>query len=204
MVSERVSGMENPIRDVVVRAEELEKAGKKIYYLNIGDPARFDFHPPKFVIEAAYAALKKPGHACYSASEGIRELREAIGKEDGVPPEQVIITNGVSEGINYSFACLIDPGENVLMPSPTYAPYLTMSRFMGGVDNFYHCEENWIPDVEEARKKINAKTRAILLVNPNNPTGTVYPRKVVKELVDLAGEYNLPVVSDEIYRGMEF
>lgn len=201
-VADRVNGMENPIRDVVAKADELRKKGKKIYPLNIGDPNKFDFKPPEKVVEA-YAQAIRDTYA-YGPSEGIPELREAIAKKEGVEAENVLITMGVSEALYFAFTCLLNPGDNVLLPSPYYPQYYTISKICGGKDNFYEMGGEWVPEASELRKKINEKTKAIAIINPNNPTGAVYPKKLVQQIVDLAGEHDIPIISDEIYVGIEF
>ncbi len=201
-IADRVKGMENPIRDVLAKADELRKKGKKIYPLNIGDPNKFDFKPPEKVVEAYAQAIRET--YTYASSEGIPELREAIGKKEGVSADNVLITMGVSEALNFVFTCLLNPGDNILLPSPYYPQYHTISKICGGKENFYECGEEWVPEVEEFRRKINEKTKAIALINPNNPTGAVYPKKLLQELVDLAGEHEIPIISDEIYKGIEY
>ncbi|MEW6329681.1 MAG: aminotransferase class I/II-fold pyridoxal phosphate-dependent enzyme, partial [Candidatus Micrarchaeota archaeon] len=197
--SSRVLSVEYAIRDVLAAAKALEKKGRKIYYLNIGDPNKFDFVPPAHVLKAFADAVMDPKYSCYAPSEGDPELREAIARREGVTAEDVMITAGMSEGISFLFASLLNPGDNVLQPSPSYPLYMTMSRFYDGKDNYYKCDGNWLPDVDDIRKKINPRTRAIVVINPNNPTGAVYEKKRIKEIVDLAGEHGIPIISDEIY-----
>lgn len=202
-LSERVARMESPIRDVEGKARELEKGGKKIYYLNIGDPDRYDFDAPEHV-KRAYARAALKDKANYAQSEGVLELREEIGKRERVGAEDVLVTSGVSEGALFLFAALLNPGDNLLMPSPSYTQYISMCSVLGGRNNFYGCTGNWMPDLDKLRKGINARTKGIMHINPNNPTGTVCGRKIVQELADIAGEYELPLISDEIYDRIVF
>jgi tyrosine/nicotianamine family aminotransferase len=205
-VTERVRTIEYAIRDVIVYAKELAKAGRKVYYLNIGDPVAFDFDTPQHVKQALFDAVKSGANA-YSASEGLPELREAISKKEkrvngvDVSADDVIVTSGISEGIQMVMAALVDAGDEVLLPGPTYPPYISYAKFFGGKPITYETveEEGWQPNIDDLRKKISEKTRGIVVINPNNPCGALYEEKVVKQILDLAGENCLPVLSDEIY-----
>lgn len=210
-VTERASSIEYAIRDVIVHAKNVAKTGKKIYYLNIGDPCAFDFVTPKHIRQALADAVEK-GENFYSPSEGLPELREAISQKEkrvnniDVSADNVIVTSGISEGIQMVMAALVDAGDEVLLPGPTYPPYISYTRFFGGKPVTYRTseEDGWAPDVEDLRSKITKKTRAIAIINPNNPTGALYQEKTVKEIVDLAGEHDLPIMSDEIYDQIVF
>jgi len=205
-LTERVQNLEYAIRDVIGQARQLEKKGKDVIYLNIGDPLLFDFETPKNVKEAMIQAVKE-SFSGYSPSEGILELREAICEKEkriggiDVLPENVIISNGVSEGIQMVLGALVDNGSEILVPGPAYPPYISYTEFFGGKAIQYRTsEENgWQPDLDDVRSKINDSTRAIVIINPNNPCGALYDKKIVKAMADLAGEYNFPVISDEIY-----
>jgi len=205
-VTKRAQTIEYAIRDVIVLAKKLEKKGKEIIYLNIGDPVRFDFDTPSHVKQALKEAVEK-GANWYSPSEGLPELREAICEKEKrvngveISPENVIITQGISEGIQMLMAAIVESGDEVLVPGPAYPPYISYVRFFGGKPVSYRTvEENgWQPDINDLRSKISRKTRGIVVINPNNPCGALYGEKVVKEVVDLAGEHKLFLVSDEIY-----
>ena len=205
-ITKRVQNLEYAIRDVVAHAKVLEEKGKDVIYLNIGDPLLFDFETPKNVKEAMIKAIKEDFNG-YSPSEGLPELREAICEKEkkvsdiNILPENVIISNGVSEGIQMVLGAIVDNGSEILVPGPTYPPYISYTGFFGGEAVQYRtCEENgWQPDLDDVRSKVNDSTRAIVIINPNNPCGALYNRKIVKAMVDLAGEYNIPVISDEIY-----
>jgi len=205
-VTERVNTIEYAIRDVIVHAKQLAKTGKKIYYLNIGDPVAFDFDTPQHIKHALIKAIEE-GENAYSPSEGLPELREAIAKKEkrvnnvSISPDDVIITTGISEGIQMIMAALIDANDEILLPGPTYPPYISYAKFFSGKPITYETvEENgWQPNVGDLRKKITKRTRGIAIINPNNPCGALYEEKIVKQLLDLAGEHELPVLSDEIY-----
>jgi len=205
-VTERVRTIEYAIRDVVVYAKELVKTGKKIYYLNIGDPVAFDFDTPQHVKQALMRAVEE-GANSYSSSEGLPELRQAISEKErrvngvDVSADDVIVTAGISEGIQMVMAALINAGDEILLPGPTYPPYIVYAKFFGGKPVTYETvEENgWQPNIDDLRRKISEKTRGIVIINPNNPCGALYEEKTVKEIVDLAGENGVPIISDEIY-----
>ncbi|MFH0884221.1 MAG: aminotransferase class I/II-fold pyridoxal phosphate-dependent enzyme [Candidatus Micrarchaeota archaeon] len=192
-----------PIRDIVQEAKALEKKGTKMIYLNIGDPAPFGFRPPQHILDAAADALKQ-NYSGYAPSEGDPELRETVAKYEHVSKEDVFITAGLSEGIDFLFQAMVDPGRNILLPVPTYPLYLTKERISYGTVDFYKCDEKFEPDLESLRKNINKYTKALLVINPNNPTGAVYSRKTVQGIIDIAGEYKLPIISDDVYDQMVF
>ena len=182
------------------------KDGKKIYYLNIGDPAAFDFKTPQNVKDALCKAVQKDDNY-YSPSEGRLDLREAIVRKEkkvnnvDITADDVLVTEGISEGIQMILGALVEKGDEILFPGPTYPPYISYTRFFDGTPVSYETieEEGWHPNIDDLRSKITKKTRAIVIINPNNPTGSVYDRKTIKEILDIAGEHDLPVLSDEIY-----
>jgi aspartate/methionine/tyrosine aminotransferase len=205
-VTARAKNVEYAIRDVVVYAREVAKTGKKIFNLNIGDPAAFDFKTPQHVKDALCKAVNQDNNY-YSQSEGIPELREAVVRKEkrvnnvDITANNVIITEGISEGIQMLLAALVEKGDEILFPGPTYPPYISYTKFFEGTPVAYETieKEGWIPNIDNLRSKISPKTRAIVITNPNNPTGSVYSAKMIKEMLDIAGEYDLPVLSDEIY-----
>ncbi|ASJ08747.1 alanine aminotransferase [Thermococcus siculi] len=209
--SERAMGIEYAIRDVVLPARELEKKGVKVIRLNIGDPGQYDFQPPEHMREAYCKAIQE-GHNYYGPSEGLPALREAIVQRErnkngvDITPDDVRVTAAVTEALQFIFGALLNPGDNILVPSPSYPPYTGLVKFYGGIPNEYLTveEDGWQPDIDDIRKKINERTRAIAVINPNNPTGALYEKKTIKALLDLAGEYDLPVISDEIYDLMTY
>jgi alanine-synthesizing transaminase len=205
-VTERVKTIEYAIRDVIVYAKQIAKTGKRIFYLNIGDPVAFDFDTPQHVKKALAKAVEK-GANRYSPSEGLPELRQAISEKERrinsveVSAENIIVTAGISEGIQMVMAALLDAGDEILLPGPTYPPYISYARFFGGKPVTYETveSEGWQPNIDDLRSKVSEKTRGIVIINPNNPCGALYEEKVVKQILDLAGEYGVPVLSDEIY-----
>lgn len=209
--AKRTEKLTYAIRDVVVEADKLEKQGKKILHLNIGDPNVFGFFTPKHMIEAVNRAMLENKNN-YAHSMGVPEAREAIVKEQerlgikNVTPDDVLVTTGVSEGIELVLNALLNPGENILTPIPGYPVYLAVLHKIGASPNQYMTsEENgWQPDLDDIRKKINEKTRGIVLINPGNPTGSLYERKTLEEIIDIANEHSLVVFSDEIYNKIVF
>lgn len=199
------------IRDLIPYVKEVERRGKKVIYLNIGDPLKYDFKTPDHIIEA-YVKASRKGYNYYSDSQGILELREAISKYErrinsiDVDPQYIVVTGGVAEAINFIIRAFTDPGDSILIPSPSYPSYIGAPYLYYGEAVEYKCveEEGWRPDIEDLRKKINNKTRLLVIINPNNPTGAVYSRRAIKEIVDLACEYGIPIVSDEIYNQIIF
>jgi aspartate/methionine/tyrosine aminotransferase len=205
-VTERVKNIEYAIRDVIVHAKEIAKTGKKIFYLNIGDPVAFDFSTPLHVRQALCKAVEE-GANNYSPSEGLPELRQAVAEKErrinsvSISAEDVIVTSGISEGIQMVMAALIDEGDEILLPGPAYPPYISYAKFFGGKPVTYETvEENgWQPNIDDLRRKISKKTRAVAIINPNNPCGALYGETIVKQIIDMAGEHDLLVLSDEIY-----
>jgi aspartate/methionine/tyrosine aminotransferase len=205
-VTGRASNIEYAIRDVIAYTTQLVKDGKKIYYLNIGDPAAFDFKTPQNVKDALCNAVQKDDNY-YSPSEGRLDLREAIVRKEkkvnnvDITADNVLITEGISEGIEMILGALVEKGDEILFPGPTYPPYISYTRFFDGTPVSYETieDECWHPNIDDLRSKITEKTRAIVIINPNNPTGSVYDGKTIKEILDIAGEHDLPVLTDEIY-----
>jgi len=205
-LSNRLEPLKYAIRDLVPIAKEVEKESGRVIYLNIGDPLKFDFDTPQHIKDALSKAVEDRWNF-YSPSEGIQDLREAIAYKERtfnnvqVDPSHVIVTAGVSEAINFVAAALIDAGDEALIPGPAYAPYVNFIQLYGGKPVHYRCieSEGWKPDLNDIKTKINERTRFILIINPNNPTGAIYDEHVVKEILDLAATYEIPVVSDEIY-----
>ena len=204
--SRNIFDIKYAIRDFVPIAKELERKGRKVIYLNIGDPLKYDFETPRHVIEALYKAARQ-GHNYYSESQGIIELREAISEylenfhKLSVDPDRIVVTNGVAEAINFTIRLFADPGDEVLVPSPSYPAYLSVPKIFHVAPVEYICryEDGFQPDPDDIRRKISERTKLIILNTPNNPTGAIYKAKVLREILDIAGEYDIPVVSDEIY-----
>ena len=181
-----------------------QAAGKKLLFLNIGDPLQFDFSTPSHIVEATYQAMLA-GKTGYAPSSGVEEATQAIRDEAGRQGIQnvqdVFLASGVSEAIEIALASLINPGENLLIPSPGYPLYqAVLTKFGAEAVPYYLDESNgWQPDPDEIARRINSRTRGIVVINPNNPTGAVYSREVLSAILDLAARHGLVAFSDEIY-----
>jgi len=208
-VSKKVAGVEYAIRDIVSAAKDLEKQGRTIDYLNIGDPVQYGFQPPENVKKALIDAIKN-GNNYYSASEGITELRDAIAQKENlkglsIDKDDILVTNGVSEGLDMVISSIIEEGDEVLLPGPYYPPYASYVRLHGGVPIEFAVDlENSTPDFDDIRSKITPKTVAICLISPNNPTGAVFEENSLKKLIDIANEHSLYIICDEIYDQIVF
>jgi len=203
-VSKKVVGVEYAIRDIVLAARKVEQSGMKVDYLNIGDPVQFGFQPPENVKQALINSINK-GQNYYSTSEGLLELREEIAKKENakglsITADDVLITNGVSEGLDMVISSIVEEGDEVLLPGPYYPPYASYVRLHGGVPVEFSVDlNNSTPDIDDIKSKITSKTVAICLISPNNPTGVVFNENSLKELVDVANQHNLYIICDEIY-----
>ncbi len=202
--SRRSKKVSYAIRDIVVEAAKLEKQGKKILYLNIGDPLRYDFRTPEHLWKAVFEAKEKS--TSYAPSEGIREAGEAIAsdfKKKGmrVDAKHIMIGNGCSELIWFAMGCIANPNDSILLPRPCYPVYQAACSYFDIKIKYYDLEEGeaWQPDIESIEKNIDKKTKAIVVINPNNPTGANYSKKVLKEIIDVAAQHKLVIFSDEIY-----
>ncbi len=203
-VSKKVVGVEYAIRDIVLAARKVEQTGMKVDYLNIGDPVQFGFQPPDNVKQALIDAIKN-GENYYSTSEGLLELREEIAKKENakglsITADDILITNGVSEGLDMVISSIVEEGDEVLLPGPYYPPYASYVRLHGGIPVEFAVDlNNSTPDFDDIKSKITSKTVAICLISPNNPTGVVFNENALKKLVDIANENNLYIICDEIY-----
>ncbi len=204
-----MNNLEYAIRDIAVVGEQLARKGKKIYYMNIGDPVNpevSDFKTPDYIIDEL-AKAARDGYNMYGNSLGVRELREKIAIAENernglhLGPDDVLLTSGVSEAIFFVTSSLIEEGDEILVPGPVYPPYISYAKFFGGQPVEYMLDERkgWQPDIDDFAGKISTKTRFILLCSPNNPTGVLYNQKFTREVGKLARDYDIPLVSDEIY-----
>ncbi|NLG21842.1 MAG: pyridoxal phosphate-dependent aminotransferase [Actinomycetales bacterium] len=191
---------------VAARAAQLEAEGYRILKLNIGNPAPFGYEAPDTILQDMIAAL--PTSQGYSESKGILPARRAVvsryQEEPGFPDldvDDVYLGNGVSELIMLVQQALLDDGDEVLIPSPDYPLWTAATSLAGGTPVHYLCDEaaDWAPDLEDIRSKITERTKAIVVINPNNPTGAVYSREVLEGLADIAREHSLLILADEIY-----
>jgi len=200
----RLENVRYAIRDLACVADEVVKQGHKILPLNIGDPLNFDFQTPAHLIEAVYKAMRD-GKNGYAPSSGIKSALDAIRGEaarKGITNIQdVFVTSGVSESVDVCLTALLNPGENVLTPCPDYPLYsAVLAKLDIGLNTYYLNEEDgWQPDLDDIKRKITSRTRGIVLINPNNPTGSVCTRKMLEDIAELARRHNLVIFADEIY-----
>ena len=208
-VSKKVAGVEYAIRDIVLTARKVQKKGMQVDYLNIGDPVQFGFQPPDNVRQALIDAVNR-GENYYSTSEGLPELRQEIAKKENAKglsasADEILVTNGVSEGLDMVISSIVEEGDEVLLPGPYYPPYASYVRLHGGIPVEFGVDlNNSTPDIGDIKSKITSKTVAICLISPNNPTGVVFNEKSLKELVDIADQHNLYIICDEIYDQIVF
>ena len=200
----RLDNVRYAIRDLAVIADGVAKQGHKVLALNVGDPNIFDFQTPPHIIEAAYKAMRD-GKNGYAPSPGIPEAVEAIRGEaarKGISSLQdVFVTSGASEAVDICLTALLNPGDDILTPCPDYPLYSAVLAKLGVPLNTYLLNEDdaWQPDLVDMGQKIHSRTRAIVLINPNNPTGAVCSRRMLERIAELARRYNLVIFSDEIY-----
>lgn len=200
----RLDNVRYAIRDLAVLADQVTKLGHKVLLLNVGDPLNFDFQTPPHMIEAVYKAMRD-GKNGYAPSSGIKEALDAIRDEaehKGITNIQdVFITSGVSESVDVCLAALLNPGENVLTPAPDYPLYSAVLAKLGVELNTYELNEDdgWQPDLADVTHRISPRTRGIVLINPNNPTGSLCSRRMLESVAELARRHNLVIFADEIY-----
>ena len=207
-VSDRISHVEYAIRDITLHARQYEKSGRKIIYLNIGDPVKYDFPTPDHIKKALIDAILN-NFNYYADSEGILELRQAIVKKESlkglsITVEDVLVTNGISEGLDMVAASIVEPNSEILMPGPYYPPYASYVKFYGGKPIEFRLTEDGTPDLDDIKSKITSKARALCIINPNNPTGEVFNSKSLKQLIDVAAEHDMYIICDEIYDKLVF
>lgn len=204
--AERMHNVHSDIRGpLYMEAMRMQEQGQDILKLNTGNPATFGFGLPKSIEEALNAHIKEG--VGYCDFKGMPAAREAICNYEkskgikGITPEDVYIGNGVSEVVSFALMPLLNPGDEVLVPSPSYSLWGNSIYLAGGTPVFYRCDEqsHWYPDIQDIRSKITDKTKAMVVINPNNPTGVLYSKEVLEELVQVAREAGVLVFSDEIY-----
>jgi alanine-synthesizing transaminase len=209
LAASRMANVRYAIRDLAVVADEVAREGHRILYLNIGDPCKFDFSTPPHMIEAVLKAMVD-GHNGYAESLGIKPAIEAIhieAERNGFREIQsIFVGHGSGEVIDSCLTALLNPGDNVLTPSPEYPLYGAIMAKLDCPANAYELDEDngWEPDVADMERKINSRTKAILLINPNNPTGAVYSKRTLETVLELARRHGLIVFADEIYNKLIF
>jgi alanine-synthesizing transaminase len=209
-VATRVASFTYAIRNIVAEAQRVEASGKLVRYLNIGDPVLFGFSTPPHLIEAVERAMRD-GRNGYAPSPGILPAREAVAAEltarrMPMSPDRVLITSGASEGIELALAAIADPGDEVLVPSPTYPLYTAVVAKLGARAVYYRKDpqNGWAPDLGHLEACITGRTRAIVVIDPNNPTGAVYSEEARRAILAIAARHGLVVLADEVYADLAF
>ena len=209
-VASRVHGFSYAIRSIVEEAKKVEAVGTRVRYLNIGDPIPFGFKTPQHLLDAVKRAMHD-GLNGYTSSPGIESAREAVADDFAVrglkiPADRVLLTMGTSEGIELALTALVDPGEEVLVPVPTYPLYTAVLAKLGANAAYYRTDpnNNWMPDLDYIESLIGPSTRALVVINPNNPTGAVYSDSTRRKLLDLANRHNLLLLADEVYADLAY
>ena len=204
-VSSRISHFSYAIRNIAVEAQRVEAAGRRVRYLNVGNPPAFGFQPPAHMIEAVERALRN-GENGYGPSPGIAPAREAIageytGRGWPVAADRVIVTSGTSEGIDLALTAIVDEHGEVLVPMPTYPLYTAVIAKLGARAVYYRTDPSraWLPDLDHLNSVVTPATRAIVVIDPNNPTGATYPKEMRKALIGFAERHGLAILADEVY-----
>jgi alanine-synthesizing transaminase len=204
-VASRLHRFSYPIRNIVVEAQRVEATGRKVHYLNIGDPVSFGFQTPPYLIATVEKALRD-GHNGYGPSPGIASAREAVAAEytsRGFPVTagRTFLTSGSSEGIELALSAIADEGAEVLVPVPTYPLYTAVIAKIGARAVFYRTDpaQGWMPDLDHLRTLVTPATRALVIIDPNNPTGASYSTATRRALLDVADRHGLAILADEVY-----
>lgn len=200
----KVADIKYAVRDILVVADEAKRAGREMLYLNVGDPNIYDFQTPDVIVEAICKAVRDNRNG-YAPSDGIAPALEAI-RADAVSKgigniQDVYVSNGCSEGIEIALGALCNPGDNILTPSPGYPLYTALVAKLDLAPNPYFLDEadGWQPDVADIEARIDDRTRALVVINPNNPTGSVCSRATLERLVELCERHGILLIADEIY-----
>jgi alanine-synthesizing transaminase len=204
VAARRLDNLRYAIRDLACLAEEVAREGHTVLSLNVGDPLSFDFETPPELIEAVYRAMRE-GKNGYAPSPGIpqalRAIREEASAKGITSLQDVFVTSGVSETVDLCLTALLNPGDDILTPCPDYPLYSAVLQKLGvGLNTYYLNEEDgWQPEIEDIADKITPRTRGIVLINPNNPTGSMCSPKLLERVAELARRHNLIIFADEIY-----
>jgi alanine-synthesizing transaminase len=206
----RMAGISYPIRRVLAEARKAEAAGKRIHFLNTGDPIAFGFHTPAHMVEAVEKSLRD-GENGYGPSVGILPAREAVAAENtsrGWPlsADRIILTAGSTEGNDFVLTALADPGDEVLVPLPTYPLYTAVIHKIGARAVYYRADpkNGWHPDPREIRRLVTPRTKALVVNDPNNPTGAAYATSLRRELLNIIDQHGIPMLADEIYQDVAY
>src|SRR5262245_10456845 len=209
-VASRVNQFSYAIRNIVAEAKAVEARGQRVRYLNIGDPVAFGFHTPAHLVETVARAMRD-GHNGYVPSAGIPQAREAVAADYAargiaVSPERVLITTGTSEGIELALNALVDEGDEVLVPSPTYPLYTAVLAKISAQPRYYRPapKHDWLPDLDHLATLVTPRTRVLVVIDPNNPTGAVYPAPVRRALIEFAERHDLTILADEVYGDLAY
>jgi alanine-synthesizing transaminase len=206
----RVDRFTYAIRNIVAEAQKVEAAGTRVRYLNIGDPVAFGFKTPPHLVDAVAQALRD-GFSNYGPSAGIPAAREAVSREytaNGFPvsADRVFVTAGTSEGIELALSAILDAGSEVLLPMPTYPLYPAVLAKLDAKAQYYRLDPSagWMPDLDHLEQLVTSATRALVVIDPNNPTGAVYPAATRRALLDFADRHGLLILADEVYGDLGF
>ena len=204
-VAQRVDRFTYAIRNIVAEAQRVEATGKRVRYLNIGDPVAFGFHTPLHLVETVERAMRD-GHNGYGPSAGLAPAREAVAAEyttRGFPvsADRVFLTAGTSEGIELALTAMVDADGEVLVPMPTYPLYTAVLAKIGARARFYRTDHArvWAPDLDHLASLITPATRVLVVIDPNNPTGALYSTSTRRALVELADRHGIAMLADEVY-----
>jgi alanine-synthesizing transaminase len=209
-VADRVSGFSYAIRNIVAEARKVEAAGRTVRYLNIGDPITFGFKVPPHLVEAVARAMRD-GDNGYTPSPGIAAARDAVAEDFharglAIAADRVLLTSGTSEGIELTLTALLNPGDEVLVPVPTYPLYTAVIAKLGAIARYYHTDpdRDWTPDLAHIESLVTPRTKALVVIDPNNPTGAVYADETREALVDIAERHGLLLLADEVYGDLAY
>jgi len=209
-VAQRVNRFTYAIRNIVAEAQRVEATGKRVRYLNIGDPVAFGFQTPPHLVETVERAMRD-GHNGYGPSAGLAPAREAVAAENttrGFPvsADRVFLTAGTSEGIELALTAMVDADGEVLVPMPTYPLYTAVLAKIGARARFYRTDpaHGWMPDLDHLTSLITPATRVLVVIDPNNPTGAVYSTSTRRALVELADHHGMAMLADEVYADLGY